>query len=418
MNVTGIIAEYNPFHNGHAYHMEAARQKTNADFLIVLMSGDFVQRGTPALIGKFARAKMALFNGADLVLELPCAFATSSAEYFSEGAVSIFHELGVVTDLCFGSETADLSLLSSAADLLLHETDEFKAQLSDALSKGFTYPQARSKALLSCMPSSSQQKELEALLKTPNNILSIEYLKSLKRRNSFITPHAISRIHSGYHEQSLSDTGICSATAIRSALRENQQNLSLLRSQMPASSHEILETEYQMRGILTEDDLSTIVQYRLLEQKNYSMYLDMNQELSNRLSSVLLPSMSFSELSKTLKSRQYTLTRINRALLHILLGITNEEMLQYKANQFRSYARILGLKKRAFPLLKQMKLHSNIPIIQQLTKANLSQFELPPSLLQLDLDAHRLYETVLLQKYHLPHSYYEKELGRQPFLLS
>ncbi|HIS62976.1 MAG TPA: nucleotidyltransferase [Candidatus Scybalomonas excrementigallinarum] len=417
MTVTGIIAEYNPFHNGHAYHLETARQLTKADFIVVVMSGNFVQRGTPALLNKFLRAKMALLNGADLVLELPCAFATGSAEFFSEGAISILHELSVINNLCFGAETPNIKLLSTIADLLLNETPLFKETLSKALSKGATYPQARSEALLHCLSDDNEKNAYESLLQSPNNILGIEYLKSLKRRNSTITPYAISRIHSGYHDNTLSATGICSATAIRKALQNPSSSFSELQSQMPPSSFAILKEESKRRGFLSEYDLSLPLQYRLFETKDYTNYLDVGKELANRLLKTALPSMSFSELTQALKSKQYTSTRIHRALLHILLGITTEEMKKYQSQQFQSYARILGLKKRAFPLLKEMHAHSNIPIIQQSTRVTKEDLPLSFPLFQLDLKAHELYEMLLLQKFHLPYECYERDRGRKPLIL-
>ncbi|MFQ9151713.1 MAG: nucleotidyltransferase family protein [Blautia sp.] len=175
MKVTGIIAEYNPFHQGHAYHLSRARELTGADRILVVMGGNFMQRGEPAIIDKYTRTEMALRNGADLVLELPAASATGSAEYFAEGAVELLDASGVVNELCFGSELGELEPLEKAAELLLEEPEDYQELLRTELKKGKTFPEARETALSAFLPEQS-------LLASPNNILAIEYIKALKRR--------------------------------------------------------------------------------------------------------------------------------------------------------------------------------------------------------------------------------------------
>ena len=191
MKVTGIIAEYNPFHQGHAYHLARARELTGADRLLVVMGGNFMQRGEPAIVDKYARAEMALKNGADLVLELPAAAATGSAEYFAEGAVELLDASGVVDALCFGSELGKLAPLEKAAALLLEEPEEYRQLLREELKRGKNFPEAREIALSAFFP----EREL---LSAPNNILAIEYLKALKRRKSSIEAVTIPRL-GNYH---------------------------------------------------------------------------------------------------------------------------------------------------------------------------------------------------------------------------
>lgn len=248
MNVTGIIAEYNPFHNGHLYQLEKARNDTNADYLIVVMSGDFVQRGAPALIDKYTRAKMALENGADLVLELPVLWSTASAEYFAGAGIALLDRIGVTSAVCFGCETPDQAALLSLARFLAEEPSAYRSALNDALKKGMSYPAARAFAVqtslsapLSGDPSilASVTPELaETILASPNNILGLEYCKALFRRNSQIRPVPIARIGSGYHANNL-DTSFASATGIRSylnGLADFYSDLSALDAWMPKSA--------------------------------------------------------------------------------------------------------------------------------------------------------------------------------------
>lgn len=421
MKVTGIIAEYNPFHNGHLYHLSLAKQKTNADYIVIVMSGDYVQRGTPAILDKYTRAQMALQAGADLVLELPCLFSCGSAEFFAEGAIGILHDLGSIDFLCFGAETADQNKLDFIAEQFLVESEHFKHLLHTFLSEGMTYPKARSKAFLETLPTSDRE-EYEMLLKTPNNILGIEYTKALKRRKSSIKPYPIARIDSGYHDPNLPKEGFCSATAIRKSLlelfNEPTQNLQrfveTLENQMPSSCLELLLHAVQENKLLFENDFSTLLQYQLLQTKTCTKYADWNEELSNRLYQLFSPDQSFLELATALKSRQYTLTRIQRALLHVILDIYNEDLNTAKKLGFHSYAKVLGFKKTASPLLKQLRQTSSIPIIQQLAKGESLLDPYAKSLFELDKKAHRLYQMVLCQVHSLP---YEEEFSRKPLIL-
>lgn len=214
MKITGIIAEYNPFHNGHRYQIQKARQITGADYVIVVMSGNFTQRGTPALIDKYSRAKMALMGGADLVLELPVCFATGSAEYFASGAIALLNQLGCVDSICFGSECGDIVPLKNLAQALVHETDDYKKILKSKLKSGSTYPVARNAALAETLDGFIPY---DMILGFPNNILGIEYIKALIRQNSPIEPFTNKRIGSDYHSYKLADA-FSSAISIRQSL--------------------------------------------------------------------------------------------------------------------------------------------------------------------------------------------------------
>ncbi|MEF2771025.1 MAG: nucleotidyltransferase family protein, partial [Blautia caecimuris] len=226
MNVTGIIAEYNPFHLGHLHQIAYVREKLNSDYIIVAMSGDFVQRGTPALLSKYIRAEAALLCGADLVLELPVQVSSASAEFFAGGAVSLLNGSGVVDQLCFGSEEGSVEGMQLAARILNEEPQGFRDLLKNSLKQGMSFPAARSQALgkYLCTLHSLSEKNLSAfsdtLLSSPNNILGIEYCRALLRLNSTIKPVTLKREGSGYHDLTLKNNQAPSASAVRAFLSE------------------------------------------------------------------------------------------------------------------------------------------------------------------------------------------------------
>ena len=217
MKTAGIIAEYNPFHTGHKYQIDHVKGTLSADYVVIAMSGDFVQRGTPALLSKYVRAEMALRAGADLVLELPVSCATASAELFARSGVQLLDGLGVVDTLCFGSECGDTEILMKLAGILVEEPEEFKSALRRNLKEGMTFPKARSLALGEVLPGNESEK-YQQVLSSPNNILGIEYCKAILRENSSIVPTAIKREGNDYHENSLFTDSFPSASAIRNAV--------------------------------------------------------------------------------------------------------------------------------------------------------------------------------------------------------
>ena len=218
MKVVGIIAEYNPFHNGHLHHLQESIRLSLADYTIVVMSGNFMQRGTPALMDKYHRAKAALSCGADLVLELPAYYATGSAEYFALGGISLLDKLGVVSHLCFGSECGDLDFLSKVAQITSEESEAYQKCLQAHIKSGKSYPSARTAAIIEVCPELSSSV---SGLTTPNNILGIEYLKALYRLNSNIEPYTIQRVSSHYHDQKLKES-YSSASAIRNVIKSEE----------------------------------------------------------------------------------------------------------------------------------------------------------------------------------------------------
>ena len=395
MNVVGIISEYNPFHQGHQYHLEESRRITGADYCIAVMSGDYVQRGTPAVLSKHKRAEMALLSGADLVLELPVSYAAGSAEYFADGAVSLLQKLGVVTHLAFGSEQGDLQPLMALAQILDEEPPLYKEALKAALKEGMSFPAARSGALASYLrqfPEACplEEEALADLLTGPNNLLGLEYCKALRRQHSTIRPVTIPRKGKGYHETALEK--YASATAIRRELTDRPDWI-LLSVVLPKAIYRILQEEYQKTLPICEDDFSLLLKYKLMQESARSLcgYWDVTCDLARRIKNRENDFTSFSEFAGLLKTKELTHTRICRALLHILLNI--------RAPQPIAYARVLGMKKEASPLLSLIKEKSGIPLLTKLADSSALLSEEGRQSLESDVFASNLYESVLCHKF-------------------
>ena len=283
MKIVGLITEYNPFHNGHLYHLEQALDITGADAAIALMSGNYVQRGAPAIMPKHLRAQVALEAGVPLVLELPVCYATGSAEYFASGAVSLFQRLGCVDAICFGSECGDYSLLERIAQVTAEEPEEYRFSLQEALREGMSFPLARQMALKQYF-----RDELPSeILEQPNNILGIEYIKALRRQNSPIKAYTIKRKVSGYHDEHLSES-YSSASAIRRLLEaagkaihlESEglfdeptlsEALTRLEGQVPPACIRFLEETHRRRYPVYANDFSLLFKYRLLTESRESL---------------------------------------------------------------------------------------------------------------------------------------------------
>ena len=376
MKVVGLITEYNPFHNGHKYHITKAKEITGADYVVVVMSGNFVQRGTPAIIGKYTRTEMALKIGADMIFELPVHFACASAEYFAYGAVALLNQLGFVDCICFGSEAGDISLLQPIADILSDEPQDYKQLLNQYLKEGNSFPSARAMALKEYLPSSSKAsalnltnklsiKTLETLLLSSNNILGIEYLKALKQLNSHMVPYTIKREGSAYSDRTLNadNPEFSSATAIRDIL-EGNANLNQITSTVPNEVMKLFQANLHKTFPTSENDFSTMLYYKLrttpLEQ--LSAYGDISEELAYRIKNQLSSYEDWRQFALLLKTKQITLTRINRCLLHLLLELPKPTKELY-------YIRLLGFRKSASHLLKQVP-EDSIPVITKAAHGN------------------------------------------------
>lgn len=393
MKVVGIIAEYNPFHNGHKYQIDVVKAQTGADYCIVAMSGNFLQRGVPSLCDKYSRARMALACGADLVLELPSIWATASAEYFARGGVSLLKNTGVVTHLGFGSEADSLDSLMAVSSILKNEPEEYKRVLSEELKLGKAFPVARKYALTTAL----SNLDADNLLDTPNNILALEYLKALP---DSITPVMVHRKGAGYHEEALTNE-FPSATAIRKAIFESdKETITQLADAVPNEVFPILMDSIQRNAIMDTDDLSDILGYRLLSlsKNGYQEYADCNEELSNKILNLLNTYTGFESFCQSLKSKDLTYTRISRLLLHILLDIKQEDYLLGKEQGYAPYLRVLGFRKDATSLLSAIKKEASVPLISKVADAASYLPQDAYSLFEKDLYASAIYHQVMTVK--------------------
>lgn len=368
MRVAGIIAEYNPMHNGHIYHLEESREISKADFVIAVISGNFTQRGEPAVLDKWTRSRIAVENGVDLVLEMPFVFATGSAEKFAQGGVGILESLGIVDSLCFGSETADNEELQFMADFLKNESPEFKMFLKKHLDLGISFPKARELAV-----NESLGLDAGRILKNPNDILAIEYLKQIRT----MTPVAIER-KSSYNsdqlpgDQNLQET-FPSAMAIRKAVICG--NLPGVKQLVPKETFEELNrlvhsTGYYdlLRSNILSSECSDLVQIE-----------GVTEGMENKIKKEVRHHNDIDSFAEALKSKRFTRTAINRMLIHILTGLKKgipEEM----------YTKVLAFNENGSKLLKAASETSSLKII-----TNINKYDDLPEALEYDIRATDLY---------------------------
>lgn len=355
MGVVGIVAEYNPLHNGHIYHMEQAKKQAQSDFAIIAMSGNFVQRGEPACADKFTRAEWALRGGADLVLEIPQCLAVASAERYAEGAVKLLNETGVVTDLAFGVETDNLDALYRIADILDREPPIFRANLAYHLKQGKSYPRAQFDALADLdIPRADV-----AVLTKPNNILAVEYLKALRRFAPHIRPLPILRVGNGYNDAELSGE-LSSATAIREALRQgNDEVLSALPLHVSGAMR------FDEQFPVTLEDFGPLILYRLrsMPLAELAALPDVSEGFEQALAKAVRTAPDIGTFLESIKSKRYTMARCKRiavsALLHIEKGLS-DELLAARENL---YLRVLGFRTESRGLLAAMASSGSAEII-------------------------------------------------------
>lgn len=351
MRVAGVVAEYDPFHRGHAYHLAQTRQRTQADYIVVVMSGCFTQRGQGAIVSPAARARMALANGADAVLELPVPWAVREAEHFALGAVSILHRLGCVTHIAFGAETNDLAALTACAKLLEHPTDELNIQVQAGLRAGLSHPSALSQALAAQCPVSG--------LEQPNNVLALCYLRALLRLNSNIAPILIHR-NSSYHATDLSEP-FPSATAVRGAVRRGAW--AQVREAMPASAYAVLQAAARHGAIYDLQRLDTVLLHllRTTSPEALRQLPGCVEGLENRLQSAAQTVRTREELLAAVKTKRYPYARLSRLCTALMLDFTPEIV---SPQALPPYARLLGFRRDALPLLRCMK-EGSLPLVEK-----------------------------------------------------
>ncbi len=391
MKTIGIIAEFNPFHNGHRYLIEKAKKITNADNVVIVCSGNFVQRGTPAIFDKSARTIAALLNGADVVLELPVIYSTASAETFAHAAVRLLDKLGCIDYLCFGCETENIKALPIITNILLSEPDDYKNMLAVYLKNGFSYPKARAKALTDYCSENNilETYILSQVLEQANNILAIEYLKALKKFNSKIKPLAIKRIGSSYNSDSLEDN-MASATGIRKAIYNNNT----INNYIPKNCIEV----YKNTNFLETNDFSSILGYQLVKTNDFSNYYDISDDLSNTIKNLKTNFFNIESFINELHSKNYTYSGISRALCHILLNITDNDMAQFINNDYFDFVRVLGFKKDN-KLLTRIKEYSSLNIISKFSSFYNNSTGETKKILDINIKSDELYRMIYMNKY-------------------
>lgn len=351
-NVLGIIAEYNPFHNGHFHHLIESKRITSSDYCIAVMSGNFTQRGEVSIVDKWEKAKMAISNGVDLVIELPTLYAISSAENFASGAIKILDSLGIVDFISFGSESNDITLLNDIADVLAFEPAQYKTLLAHELSRGESFPKARENAVMMYL---NDIRRFANVLTSPNNILGIEYLKSLKRQKSNIRPITIKRKEAKYNDTSVPrGSRFASATAIRNLCQSND-DITPLQKFVPEATFDILEENIKKGNFvknLSAFDKEIIYTLRKMSTEEIANLPDVAEGLEFSLKNAANQCNSVVELLSIIKSKRYTQTRLQRILLYAILGITKKDMEISVATT--PYVRVLGFNNKGQELISEI----------------------------------------------------------------
>ncbi|MBO5477109.1 MAG: nucleotidyltransferase family protein [Clostridia bacterium] len=353
MKIVGIVAEFNPFHNGHKYLIEKAKELTKADLAVCIMSGSFTQAGNISIIDKFKRAKIAIQNGFDVVIELPTIYATASSEYFAYGAINILNALGCIDYICFGSETGDTKVLISIAKKLLDNNDKIWNIITDELRSGISFAAAREKAISKFLT----KKEIE-ISNTSNNILAIQYIKTLLELKSNITPLAIKRDEG--------DT-VISATKIRE----------LLKTEKDISTY--LPYDLSSDKLIFNDELYTLLKYRIISYgKEYLKNInEVNEGLENKIYDEINNSPTYDDFIKNIKSKRYQLSKIKRIMINILLNIKKEHFIELNTNS-NIYAHVLAINpKTKKDILSLFSKSSNMPVITSLNDDLISKLNSP-----------------------------------------
>ncbi|MBQ2932494.1 MAG: nucleotidyltransferase [Clostridia bacterium] len=353
MKTAAIVCEYNPFHNGHKFHIEETKQKLGADAVVLVMSGNFVQRGEVALFDKKLRAEAAIACGADLCIELPAVYSLASAEFFADGAIKILSSLGIVDFLSFGAECEDLETLKNIAQLLADEPDDFSAAIKENLAKGVSFPLARAKAVSKILGSSAAE-----MISTPNNILAIEYIKAIISSKSRITPFAVLR-KGADHDSTLPQENIASATFVRDLIL-NGQDFSQF---VPDDAYKIFK--YAKIHSVKALEKAILCELAKTPAENLAKIADVGEGIENRIKAKTETASGLDELTDAVKSKRYTHSRIRRILLSALLGITDADRSMPPA-----YIRILAQNEKGQKLISAAKKKSTLPLVRNTSQIN------------------------------------------------
>lgn len=371
MKAAGVVVEYNPFHNGHLFHLEKAREMSDADVIIAVMSGSFLQRGEPALVSKWSRAKMALMNGADLVFELPYQYSTQKAEVFANGAVKML-DAALCSTLCFGSESGDAEAFINTVGFINNEMEAYDHQIRKYMQTGVSYPRAASLAM-------AELKAPEGILSLsePNNILGYHYVKSILSINSAMIPLTVKRKSANYHDQDFASSTIASATSIRKAVFEGSGDLASIRRYIPESSAEALEEYLEEFGAFHSWEMFwPYLKYRLLQASpaELNSIYEAEEGLENRLAGAAKKARSFAEFMNSAKTKRYTWTRIQRLCTHVLVNAKKEEMAIEESGP--EYLRLLGMTDSGKRYLNMNKDDFKLPVVSKLSSFSSKGIEL------------------------------------------
>jgi predicted nucleotidyltransferase len=363
MNACGLIVEYNPFHNGHVYHIEAAKKTSGADCIVAVMSGNFLQRGEPAIIDKYSRTRAALQSGVDLVIELPYLYAVQNSDIFARGAVSILHEAGVST-ICFGSESGEISNFKESYRAIQKNKATYETELATRLDEGLSFPEANKYAYRAIGASSGID------LTKPNNILGFSYIKAIYEQMLPVDPLTIKRKNNQFHDTTLTGN-IASATSIRKQLLNEKNSLSSIQQTIPEGTEEELQHYQRTAGMWHEWELYfPLLHYRVLTMSEGELreIHGVDEGIEHRIKKFAKEATSMEEWIQLIKTKRYTWTRIQRLFTHILTNTKKQQMASLKQEKSPPYLRILGFTKKGQAFLKSKREDITAPFIFSLKK--------------------------------------------------
>ncbi|MDX5475313.1 MAG: nucleotidyltransferase [Bacillaceae bacterium] len=362
MKTLGVIVEYNPFHNGHLFHLQQSKKQTGADIVIAVMSGQFLQRGEPALVSKWARTKMALLNGIDIVIELPYAFATQKAEMFANGAISILSNLKC-DFVCFGSEQGNIQDFEHTYDFLSKEKAAYDFLVQKYVKDGNSFPKASNLAFLEL---TNENMPLD--LTQPNNILGYHYVKAIKDQNSNVRPSTIERTVAGYHDEHFHSSPIASATSIRKHLFETH-TVEEIKKYVPLKTYEqLLQYNKDHDMYHRWEDYFTLLKYKVLSSSlsELAEIYEVEEGLENRIQEIIKNSTSYHEYMTNLKTKRYTWTRLQRMCTHILTNTKKQDMKLTTKDNKSNYVRLLGMSRAGQNYLGSIKKELSVPLVTKI----------------------------------------------------
>ena len=416
MRIMGVVAEYNPFHNGHAFQIEHAKKDLIADGVIAVMSGSFVQRGEPAILDKYTRAGMAISGGADLVIELPVTASTASAEVFAETGVATLLATGIVTDLMFGCEDEDPGMFARVAEYFLDEPHGFKQSLTKHLKSGMPYARARAEAIVENWSVPDEREKLSRFLAAPNNILGIAYTRALLSRNSQIGLHPIHR-RGVSHDETTFSANFASASLLRRFLfadesvseahsffddrdQSHKINGDSIAMFIPEAEVPVINTAVGKNMLISADDVSLLLHQALLYHDDLSDYSDCNEDISRRILNERNAYISFTQFADHLKAKNLNHSRIRRVLTHLTLGIHHDDLSTLRDEGFSPYIRVLAFSEHGRAMLSEIKEHSTVPIIVSPQEARSHELwnEKKERLLSRDIYAADIYRAILTER--------------------